>query len=269
MPAIILVKGCLEDKDYAPKKKPPKVRHFDRLRGTLADLSNVTQEYIIPEYTPVSDQGTAGTCVPNTMCDGLEILLGIEHGPSKVVQLSRRHLYWVSRYTHGATDMDMGTYLHAAAWQLQEVGVCPEKYFPYSDKEDDLIVSPPLETYSMASENRVTGHFRIVSRSNQRLDDIEQSIRSNHPVPFSTVVTESFMKYSGGGVYGRPSDRSKGRHAMLMVGVRHRNGKREYLWRNSWGTLWGNNGHVWVDEDYVVWSETKDTWMLTRMQEID
>ena len=270
MSAVVKVGGyCLEDKDFNPKKPAPKVEEFDQLRSKLAGLDNITQEHIIPEYTPISDQGSAGTCVANAMCDGLEMLLGLEHGPSKVVQLSRRHLYWIARYTHGGTHADMGTYLRAAAWQLQEVGVCPEEYFPYSDRQDDLVISPPLDTYSMASENRVTGHLRIVSRGQQRLDDIEQAIRSNHPVAFGTVVTKSFMKYPGDGVYGRPTDSSRGRHAMLMVGVRHRNGKREFLWRNSWSIGWGDVGHVWVDEDYVMWGETKDIWMLTRMQLID
>lgn len=268
MSAVFTVKGCLQDADYRPIEKPPPTIQFDKVRSKLTGLQGATSEHIIPEYTPISNQGRAGTCVANTMCDGLETLLGLEHGRGNVVQLSRRHLYWIARYTHGATGIDMGTHLHAAAWQMQEVGVMPEKYFPYSDKGKDLTVSPPLESYSMASENRVKGHFRIVTHRQGRLDDCEQSIRSNHPVAFGTVVTDSFRKYKSG-VFHRPSDASKGSHAMLMVGVRHRDGRREFMWRNSWGTSFGINGYIWVDEDYVTWSATRDLWMLTRMQLID
>jgi C1A family cysteine protease len=266
---ICTVKGCLEDADYNPIKVPPPTIQFDAVRGKLAGLDNVSLEHIIPEYTPVSSQGRAATCVANAMCDGLEMLLGLEHGADKVVQLSRRHLYWVARVTHRATNVDMGTSLHAAAWQAQEVGVCAEEYFPYSDREEDLVVSPPLETYSMASENRVTAHLRITATGTQGADDIEQSIRSNNPVAFGTAVTNSFQAYRGEGVFGRPTDTIKGRHAMLVVGVRYNNGRREFLWRNSWSAGWGFNGHIWVTEEYMTWTQTKDRWMLTRMQLID
>jgi C1A family cysteine protease len=277
MSTITTVKGCLLDRDfrvydYKNKswKAPPKPVAFTEVKSKLPTFAGVTNEYVIPEHTPISAQGGAGTCVANAMCDGCEMLLGLEHGASKVVQLSRRHLYWTSRYTHRMTDEDKGTFLSAAAWQMQEVGVMPEEYFPYSDALADLVVSPPLEAYTMASENRVTGHFRIVTRGDELLDDIEQCIRSNNPVGFGTAVADDFKRYRGGGaVFPRPTGGLVGRHAMLIVGVRYRDGRREFLLRNSWGGLWGDGGHVWVDQDYITWRESEDFWMLTRMQLID
>lgn len=277
MSPVTTVKGCLLDNDFRPYDyknrcwtEPPKAIAFDAVKDKLPTFSGVTSEYIIPEFTPISDQGGAGTCVTNTMCDGCEMLLGLEHGADKVVQLSRRHLYWTSRYTHKSTDEDRGTYPSAAAWQMQAIGVMPEEYFPYSDALADLVVSPPLESYTMASENRVSGHFRLVTDDELLLDDVDRCVRSNNPVGFGTAVTEEFKGYRGGGaVFPRPSGGLAGRHAMLIIGVRYRNARREFLLRNSWSIHWGDGGHVWVDEDYITWSQSVDFWMLTRMQLID
>lgn len=269
MPPLIRLGGCLEDKDYEPLVKPPPTVSFDTVRTKVFQLNHVTMTYVIPEYTPVSQQGNASTCVANMLCDACEMLLGLDHGPNKVVQLSRRHLYWVARATHGTTNWDSGTHIHAGAWQLQEVGVCEEKYFPYSDEEEDLVTSPPLNTYSMASANRVKGHLRLTTRGRSLGSDIEQSIRFSHPIGFGTTVTRSFQRYRGEGVFDVPDDALLGRHAMLIVGVRYVNNERQFLLRNSWGTLWGDNGHAWVTERFITRRDSSDFWMLTRMQLID
>ena len=263
------VMGCLPDKKFQ-NVKAPVIKIFSKFVNKLKRTSGaVSKSYCIPEYTPISNQGGAGTCVVNAMCDGLEILLGLEHGADSVVQLSRRHLYWTARATHNATGEDAGTYLQAAAWQLQVIGVCREEYFPYSDLTKNLTKAPPLRTYTMASENRVTGHFRITTKGQNRLDDIEQAIRANHPVAFGTAVAKPFMEATGKVTIKPTKTNIVGRHAMLVVGVRKSGERRQFCWRNSWGTGWANNGHVWVDEDFMTWNQTDDIWVLTRMQEID
>lgn len=263
------VMGCLPDSEFE-NAKAPVIQVFAKLVDRLKRHSgSVSRSYCIPEYTPVSNQGGAGTCVVNAMCDGLEILLGLDGGAQAVVQLSRRHLYWTARATHKATGKDNGTYLRAAAWQLQAVGVCREQYFPYSDLTKDLTKAPPLNTYTMASENRVTGHFSITTRGQNRLDDIERAVRANHPVAFGTAVAKPFMDATGKTALKPTKTNILGRHAMLVVGVRKAGERRQFCWRNSWGTSWADNGHVWVDEDFMTWTQTKDLWVLTRMQEVD
>jgi C1A family cysteine protease len=263
------VKGCLPDKEFS-NAKAPVVRVFGSFIDKLERTAGATSaEHRIPEHTPIGNQGGAGTCVANAMCDGLEILLGLEHGPDAVVQLSRRHLYWTARATHKATNVDSGTHLRAAAWQLQEIGVCREQYFPYSDSLKKLTTAPPVSCYTMASENRVTGHFRITTRGQNRLDDVERAVRANHPVAFGTAVAQPFMDATGKAVLKPTKSNIVGRHAMLVVGVRKSGSRREFLWRNSWGMGWADFGRVWVDEDFMTWGQTEDLWVLTRMQEID
>lgn len=263
---LFTVKGYLPDSNFV-NKSAPDIVSFSTIASKLSVISN-NSEYCIPEYTPIGNQGSAGSCVANAFCDGLEILIGVQQGADKVVQLSRRHLYWIARNTHNSTQVDGGTYLRAAAWQLQKIGVMPEKYYPYSDKIDDIIAKPPLSSYTMASENRVTGHFRITTTGQNRLDEIERAIRANHPVTFGTRISDTFKKANGKSVL-KPTASTIGGHAMLVVGVRKVNDRREFKWRNSWGTRWGDHGYIWVDELFMTWNRTTDLWVLTRMQEID
>lgn len=273
---LILVKGCLLDKDmtlFNHKTKTRKVvdwgykdRKFNQIRGAFKQKTGsweLWSKHVIPEFTPISNQLDIGSCVANAWCDMLEILDGLE-GTDAVEQLSRLFLYWLARYLHGDTDKDDGTFLRAAAHQLRKIGVVLERDFQYNHTN----VYPKqveLDLYTMASNNRINGFYRLESYGQQLGDEIELAVRTNHPVVFGTPVNEEFKRYRGGGqMFDRPAN-DVGRHAMIIVGVRYMNGERQFLLRNSWGKDWGDDGHVWVTENYIVWDETKDMWVGTRM----
>ena len=273
---LILVKGCLLDKDmtlFDHKNKTRKIvdwgykdRQFGQIRGALKQKASsweLWSEHIIPEFTPISNQFNIGSCVANAWCDMLEILDGLE-GTDVVEQLSRLFLYWLARYLHGDTHLDEGTFLRSAAYQLRKVGVVLEKDFPY-ELANVFPKQVDLDLYTMASNNRIEGFYRLVSYGKQLADEIELAVRTNHPVVFGTPVSEDFKQYRGGGdVFSRPAN-DVGRHAMIIVGVRYVNGERQFLLRNSWGKDWGEDGHAWVTEDYITWDETQDMWVGTRM----
>jgi hypothetical protein len=42
-----------------------------------------------------------------------------------------------------------------------------------------------------------------------------------------------------------------GGHAMLLAGYRRKNGQRQFLVHNSWGTGWGDGGYAYVSEAMV------------------
>lgn len=279
---ITLAGRCLDDARMRVWDRSNKVHQkpdwekidpdFDQVSGALHQVA-FTQlgdfVHVIPEHTPVSNQGQAGTCVANTWCDMHEILMGLEN-PNGVIQLSRRFAYFISRFYTGDTDKDEGTYLRSMAHQFSAIGVVDEQYFPYSDKSVDLIPSggkspaePELDLYTMASNNRIDSFYRLTSFGERLLDDMELAIRSNHPVAFGAPVGDEFMTYRGGGHTFEPPAQSRGAHAMLVVGVRVRNGKREWYIRNSWGLEWGDAGHVWVNSEYV--QLFRDIWVGTKM----
>jgi len=204
----------------------------------------------------------------NAWCDAMEILDGLE-GADKVEQLSRRFLYWTSRYLHGATDVDDGTYIRAAAHQLRKIGIFEEKWFEYSDQDDYILsggkhASPAIDHYTMASNNRLDGFYRLTSEGEQFLKELELAIRANHPVVFGTAVSKAFTQYRGGGAIWTPPDDPVGKHAMIVTGVGYDDGRRWWLVRNSWSSAWGDDGHCKVTDEYAL--EFEDAWVGTKMK---
>lgn len=233
--------------------------------ATRAGWNMGTLPYIIPEYTPISNQGNLSSCVGNSTTDALEILQGIEN-PGGVVQLSRLMTYWIARLLTQDQLHDDGTFIRSAFSQLSRLGVCPEAVWPYNEAK--VNVSPPIEAYSIGDSNKVTNFYRISSMGYDRLDDIQKAVCANHPVVFGTGVGEAFMNYTGQGVLEIP-DTIKGRHAIICTGVRVGiDGRREFLIRNSWGMGWGHSGHGWLSEDFMMWDDTQDLWVPTLMPEL-
>jgi len=242
--------------DWSVKDRP-----FEQIRSALSQkamASTPGSEHVIPEFTPISIQNGWGTCVCNAWCDMLEMVLGLEN-PTLVYQLSRMFLYWVARYLTGDTGIDAGTFLRAAANQLMKIGVVLEEDYPYI--AENLFKSPELDLYTLASNNRIKGFYKMDAITP---DNVELAIRSNHPPVFSVEVIEAFLSFAGGAVVGPPNGVIAGRHAMIATGVRYVGSRRQFKWRNSWSDQWGDGGHCWVTEEYMNTAE--DVWVGTKLE---
>jgi C1A family cysteine protease len=238
-------------------------QNFSKVKKNLTKLAGSSaNEYILPEYTPVSNQGRLSTCVANSTCDALEILLGIQD-KSSVIQLSRLFVYWNSRLAHKATNQDSGTYISTAFESLIDLGVCSENTWKYD--ENKVFAQPPLQAYKEGDDNKLNSFYQLTSTGNQRLDDIELAIKSNHPVCFATDVSSTFASYfnSASEKVWTLSEAGNSGHAMIITGVRQNNGKKEFYIRNSWGNGWCQDGHAWMSSDYIISSKTRDLWVPT------
>lgn len=280
MSLITRVGDCLKDSemtvyDHKQKKKISvdwlkKDRPMSLISTALKQKAGPksSRTHIIHEFTPVSSQGSIGSCAANAWCDMMEILDGLD-GNDKVEQLSRLFLYWISRSYTNDTDRDAGTYLRSAGHQLKNIGVVEEKYYPYEDIQNKVFKSPELDLYTMASNNRLTGFYKPGSLNpDSLLGELELAIRANHPFVFGTPVTDKFQDYRGDGtVFGSPKigDNILGNHAMICTGVGYDGEKRWWLWRNSWGSGWGDKGHVKVNDEYIL--ACRDFWVGTKMGE--
>jgi hypothetical protein len=247
--------------DWTKVDKP-----FEQIRPAMLSLPTATLsgDYLMPEFTPISDQGHAGSCVANGCSDAFEILQGIDYGPDKVQQLSRRWLYYISRQYHGATKVDNGTFIRAALHQEQTIGTFEERFFPYYDDPQHItgdLSMPELDCYTMASNNRISGFYQLTPGSDSFLDDVELAVRANHPVIYATKIGKEFESYAGGGAILQPTASSLGGHCNIITGVRHIGGQRVFWTRNSWTAAWGDNGHALVSEDFM--KGATDAWVAT------
>ena len=234
-----------------------KASKFQKLAAIQPDI------HVLPEYTPLSNQGNIGSCVGNAVADAFEILKGLEDR-SKVEQVSRLFIYYNARVYTQETNKDSGSHINHALDSMTKLGVCREVIWPYDPS--NVLVQPPLEAYREGNDNTFADFYQITSTGDERIADIEAAIRANHPVIFGTRVGTEFRSFSGGDkVLGIPSD-DIGGHAMVITGVRtNSEGKKEFYIRNSWGDAWGNGGHAWFSSEYITWDKTHELFVPTRM----
>ncbi len=249
---------------YKPDPHDPRDKVFDA--NVITEIVKVgvtygTDEHIIQEHTPVSNQGSLSSCVANAVCDALEVLLGVQD-PKSVVQLSRLLCYWNARSYTQDTDKDDGTFIRNAIDSLHTLGVCPEDVWPYVPA--NVFAQPPIRAYQKSIDNKIESYYRVVGDGKSRCDTIEHAIRSNYPVVFAAPVTDAYTKYFNGDGHVWPETKTwVGYHAQIIVGVRYVNGERQFKIRNSWGSSWGDNGHTWFSEGYVGSTLCNDFWVLT------
>jgi len=236
--------------------------------NTLTQLASAStgSQYLIPDYAPIADQLSLNSCVANATTSALEMLKGLEN-PNSIQLLSRLFCYWNSRSYTSSTNIDQGCYIHNALDSLTRLGVCEESVWPYSTSE--VFTQPPIAAYKEGNDNTITAFYQITSQGNNKLNDIELAIRANHPVVFGTTVGTEFEAYDGGPQVLDITTQPVGGHALLIVGIRtNASGQREFCIRNSWSSNWGIGGHVWFSSNYIMWDDTSDLFVPTRMDNL-
>lgn len=253
--------------NHKPSIVQPEDKEFNNYEFNFAKLTSSSYgDHILPEYTPISNQGVLGSCVANATCGAFSLLKGIENKNS-VVEYSRLFLYYNARLYIKQTDKDEGCFIRDAFDSLTRIGICREELWKYDTNK--VFAQPNLFAYGEADSNKISDFYSIKNDS-RKLDMIEQAIRSNHPVVFGTPVSHAFMetKYcSELPVFDFPQV-SAGNHAMIITGVQYINGKRFFLVRNSWGSSWGKNGHFLMTEDYARNEYTNDLWVPTLIKDL-
>lgn len=226
---------------------------------TKLSLSN-NNEFVLTEYTPLSNQKNLGSCVANACADALEILQGQK---GNITQLSRLFLYWNARVAINETNKDDGCFVRDCMNSMTSLGVCTEDIWEYDTTK--VFAQPPLRAYREAYVNKFSSYYSINSSGQDRIDDIELAVRSNHPVVFATLVNTDFTKAFGSTKIWKNADGpAAGYHAIIITGVRDNGPQKEFLIRNSWGDSWGENGHCWFDQSYLTKPYTTDLWVPTQ-----
>ncbi len=235
---------------------------FTDLVGEFSARASWSAEHIIAEYTPISDQGRYNSCVANATVDLLEILRGLEN-PGAVQQLSRMFLWWLCRWEQGTPGQNIGTQNQIAMYELATFGICPEVIYPYTT--ENAYDEPTLDCFIVSRVNRLTAFAPVESYGKERVDQLELSVRANHPFLFSTGVGSAFSNWSAGDVALRPEEEIDGLHDLIGVGVRQTYPDREFWIRNSYGVDYGEGGHCWMHESYLTAQYTGGIYVGTRM----
>ena len=219
---------------------------FATVRHLVAEkLAPSDGDLLLPETTPISSQGSGGSCAPTATCDGFELVM------PEPVQLSRDFVYWNARRAAHEEAADAGTDLYKCFQAIKVFGACEETFWPYDVGR--IPERPPLAAYERAYDNRLAAFYNIRPYGADLLPSIDGALRGGLPVPFGLRINvDAFYNYKVGTVIEAPSFTTAG-HAMVIVGYRTLpSGRKVYVLRNSWNVSWGDRGYALIAPEYLT-----------------
>lgn len=244
MPGLRSLFGLIEDV-ADPRDRPFQLHGAAPPTPPSIDLSS--------HLPPAWYQGGLGSCTANA-CSGLLAYLHPGHVPSRLA------LYYETRELEGTTDKDAGCQIRDAMKVMQKQGVVSEDLWPY----DEARFNQEPANDGADAEHAIANYSRI-----NTLQDMLDCLSLLFPFVLSIDLPENFDRQAGqSGIMVPEQGETLGLHAMLAVGFDrdfHNNPAfiasglepssvepTMFLVRNSWGSWWGRDGHVWVPASYLT-----------------
>ena len=207
--------------------------------------------------SPVEDQGQLGSCTANAMVGNLEFLINKAGHP--VTDLSRLFIYYNEREMEGTVNEDSGAAIRDGVKSLVNLGVCPEKNWPYNIAK--FKQKPPAACYKSAADSQVTSYHRVIG-----LQQMRQCLAEGYPFIFGFTVYTAFESAAVAktGLLNLPKtgEKNLGGHAVCAVG--YDDAAKRVLVRNSWGADWGMAGYFTMPYDYISSGNLADDFWTLR-----
>ncbi|PKD19228.1 hypothetical protein APR41_16700 [Salegentibacter salinarum] len=192
---------------------------------------------------PVGDQGELGSCVSWATSYYLKSFQEkIESG----LQYSEANIFSPSyTYNQLTTDDCGGTSIPETLALIEEQGVAPLEFFPYTATECES--QPDEAVIAAAAEARISD-FKGLSGENM-LAEMKALIIHQQPIVIGAVLSPEFGKTDSFGLSAYRTHTvdydDVTCHAMLVVGFDDEVNAFKIV--NSWGEGWGDDGFVWID----------------------
>lgn len=208
--------------------------------------------------SPIEDQKNIGSCTAQAVVGALEYFQRKTRGHH--IDASRMFLYRATRrYLGWEGRGDTGAFVRSAIKALRVFGAAPEAYWPYDiGKWDD---EPQAFHYSFAQNFRATEYFRVP----EDVDTLKQVLDAGLPFVFGFTCFESLSEADQTGIvpYPNANDAVTGGHAVMAVGYTD----SHVIFRNSWGTGWGDKGYGYLPWSYFDGKRplATDCWVLVNV----
>lgn len=222
--------------------------------------TNLPSSYdLTPHMPPIGDQGQYGTCVAwavgynfMTAIEGLDKGLSASQLASKSNQISPKDLFLAIPDSYkGASDCN-GTNFDNALDVLQQRGAASMATVPYGTLSSCSQSNSQASWTSEAANHKIKYYRKI----DQSVNAVRQQIASKVPVICGVIVQNEFYNVNSDDVFSGGSGGASGQHgyhAMCVVGYDDNKGPNgAFKVVNSWATVWGAQGFVWVDYNYFI-----------------
>lgn len=182
---------------------------------------------------PVRDQGARSTCLAHAATAAHEYTRG------STLALSPEYLHY---FACGGQNSSHGVEFPEISRVLQDPGQPAESDCPYC-------LNDPPPHWSPA---KGLGLYRRHSTFSGRApDEVEALLDAGHAPVLGIETTDAFYAPVPPAVISATGS-VRGLHAVLAVGIGTTDAERCFLIRNSWGRMWGDVGHAWVDDAFMV-----------------
>jgi C1A family cysteine protease len=212
-----------------------------KLKQTPKQITEAAAAAAVPIYTlstkynlNILDQGTLGSCVATSYASIIQ--------STKNILPSRLYLYFNALAgTRNNPAIDSGVDLLQAMPILTSFGIPDEYLWTYDKTKFGTI--PPLEVYKAAKPLIVTW-----TPIQQTDTDIKSAVLNGKFIMLGITIYSSFMKtvVSNTGIIPLPDktlETKEGGHGIQIIGWTTYNSTPYYIFRNSWGKSWGNDGN--------------------------
>jgi hypothetical protein len=206
---------------------------------------------------PIKDQGQVGSCTAFSLSSAMDN--GIRR-QNKSDTVSSIHIW--SHYGQpdmgAAGDGNVGKDIALwDQWKYDERLACeigPFECGPYNPPTPDPSTDPILQNdikQADAEGNWIVKEYDTIGNDPT---SIATMLATGADVWFAMQLGSPFQSPNGDTISDWTPDDVIGGHAILFAGYRHKNGTRQFLVHNSWGTSWGDNGFAYVSEAMVTQS---------------
>ena len=209
-----------------------------------------------PGMPPIYNQGELGSCTAEASVS----CFAYDQSKLNIWTPSVLFQYYSERVIDEDVETDGGSTLRTACQALNSVGVCHETLWPYDPTQ--FAVKPPDAAYQDAGL-----HKSILYQSlNQDLDTMRGCLASGFPFMLGVSVYSSFMCDGAASTGNIPmpnlsTESLEGGHAISIV--KYDDDTQLFMFRNSWGTGWGNLGYGFLPYKYLTDPDlASDLWTI-------
>ncbi len=214
-----------------------------------------TEYSLLNNFPPIGNQGSYGTCVAwATGYNHRSYINALEKGyttsdmndANKV--FSPKYLFWAIPSGQKGSGCG-GTGFESAYEVMLDKGIATQSETPYTDLGD---CSGSTSSWDSEAANHKMQSYREINLDKETL---KEYLASNRAISFGAKLGDAFMSWSSSDVLYDDTDTYNGQHAyhaMILSGYDDNVGNGAFRVVNSWGTNWGDNGYIWVDQDFFV-----------------
>lgn len=188
--------------------------------------------------TPVKDQAVCGSCWSFGTSGTIEGALFVKTG--KLVRLSQQQMVDCS-WAHGNNGCDGGEDFRAYQYLMESGGLASEDAYGHYKGVD-----AKCHDNDVPKSVKLTGFYNVTPNS---VEDMKDALIKYGPVTIAIDASPpTFTFYSHGVFYDKNCKNGPNEldHQVLVVGYGKLDNQEYWLVKNSWSTLWGNDGYILI-----------------------